>query len=421
MQMLDVNEVNRQSSNRRRLDVDKIKKDFPILSRKINGKRLVYLDNAATSQKPRQVIESITDYYENHNANVHRGVHTLAEESTLAYEEARAKIARFINAKPEELIFTRNATESLNLVMYAYGMNNVKKGDTVATSVMDHHSSFIPWQVLAKKKNAKLEVMYVDDDGTIPERELAKLEGAKVAGVVHASNVVGTINDVQKMAKIVHEDDGVFVADGSQSAPHMKIDVKKMDVDFFAFTGHKMLGPMGIGVLYGKYEILEKMEPFFYGGEMIFEVHEKGSTWAAPPARFEAGTPNVEGVVGLASAVDYLEKIGMDDVRAHDLRLLRYALEKMQKIEGLSIIGPKEPEKRTGLIAFNVKGLHPHDIAQILDSEGIAIRAGHHCAQPLHERLCIENSARASFYIYNDEKDIDALCAALIKAKKLLL
>ncbi len=401
------------------IDADKLKGDFPILARKINGKRLVYLDNAATTQKPKQVIQSITDYYENHNANVHRGVYTLAEEATLAYEEARKSIAKFINAKPEEIIFTKNATEALNLVMYAYGMNAVKKGERVTTSVMDHHSSFVPWQVVSKKKGAKLEIMYVDKEGTIPDSELSKLENAAIAGVVHASNVVGTLNDVQRMANIVHEGDGVFVADGSQSVPHMKVDVKKIGVDFFAFTGHKMLGPMGIGVLYGKYEILEKMEPFFYGGEMISEVHEKGSKWADPPAKFEAGTPNVEGVVGLASAIDYLEKIGMENVRKHDLRLLKYAMEKLDEVGGISILGPKNPEKRTGLIAFTMKGVHPHDLAQVLDSEGVAIRAGHHCTQPLHEKLCIENSARASFYIYNDEKDIDALCSGLAKAKKL--
>ncbi len=400
------------------LDVDEIKKDFPILARKINGKRLVYLDNAATTQKPGQVIETITRYYETTNANVHRGVHTLAEEATLAYEGARERVAKFINAKPEEIIFTRNATEALNLAMYACGMNEVKKGDAVTTSVMEHHSSFVPWQVLAKKKKAKLEVMYADKGGEIPESELEKLGGAKIAGVVHASNVLGTINDVKRMAAIVHEKGGVFVADGSQSAPHMEIDVKKLDVDFFAFTGHKMLGPMGIGVLYGKYEILEKMEPFFYGGEMIFEVHEKGSRWAVPPAKFEAGTPNVEGAVGLAAAIAYLEKIGMENVRAHNLRLLKYAMGKMREMEELDILGPQKPERRTGLVAFNVKNIHPHDIAQVLDSEGVAIRAGHHCAQPLHERLGIENSARASFYIYNDEKDIDALCAGLKKARK---
>lgn len=400
------------------LDVEKIKKDFPILARKVNGKPLIYLDNAATTQKPKQVIDAIVDYYSRYNANVHRGVHTLAEEATLAYEEARAKVAKFVNAKPEEIIFTRNSTEALNLVMYAYGMNNVRAGDKVVTTIMDHHSSFVPWQVLAKRKNAKFGIMGVDASGEIPEKEYAKLENAKLAGVVHASNVAGTINDVEAMAKIVHEGNGVFVADGSQSAPHMKIDVRKLDVDFFAFTGHKMLAPMGIGVLYGKSEILEKMEPFLYGGEMIFEVHEKESRWAEPPAKFEAGTPNVEGAIGLGAAIDYLQKIGMDNVRKHDLDILEYAMQKIEEVTGAGMIGPREAGHRTGIIAFNIDGLHPHDIAQVLDSGGIAIRAGHHCAQPFHEKMGIENSARASFYIYNSKADVDALCAGLEKAKK---
>lgn len=403
------------------LDIENIKQDFPILSKKICGKRLVYLDNAATTQKPTQIIESITQYYKTKNANVHRGVHTLAEEATLAYEEARKTIAKFINAKPEEIIFTKNATESLNLVMYAYGMNAVKKGDKITTSIMEHHSSFVPWQVLAKKKNANFEIMYMDKEGRIPESEFEKLENAKLAGIVHASNVIGTINDIKKMASIVHEKEGIFIADGSQSTPHIRIDVKKLDVDFFTFTGHKMLGPMGIGILYGKYEILEKMKPFLYGGEMIFETHEKESTYTTPPAKFEAGTPNVEGAVGLESAINYLEKIGMDNVRAHDLRLLKCAMKEMQSVSELEIFGPKNPEERIGLITFNIKGIHPHDIAQVLDSEGIAIRAGHHCAQPLHEKMNIENSARVSFYIYNDEKDISVLCDALIKAKKIFM
>ncbi|MEW6528679.1 MAG: cysteine desulfurase [Candidatus Micrarchaeota archaeon] len=399
-------------------DVKRIKKDFPILSKKINGKRLVYLDNAATTQKPRQVIEAITQYYATQNANIHRGVHTLAEEATLAYEEARKKVAQFINAKPEEIIFTKNATESLNLVMYAYGMNQIKKNDKIVTSIIDHHSSFVSWQTLAKKKNANFEIIYPDRGGIIPESELNKLENTIFAGIVHASNVLGTINEIKKMASIVHEDGGVFLADGSQSTPHMKIDVKKLEVDFFTFTGHKMLGPMGIGVLYGKYEILEKMEPFLYGGEMVFEVHEKETTYAVPPAKFEAGTSNVEGAIGLKRAIEYLEKIGMSNIRMHDLKLLKYAMKEIQCIQGLKIFGPENIEKRIGLIAFNIDGIHPHDIAQVLDSEGVAIRSGHHCAQPLHEKFGLENSARASFYIYNDKNDINALYHALEKAKK---
>lgn len=401
------------------LNVDEIKKDFPIFTREFNGKKLVYLDSAATSQKPKQVIEAIYNYYAKYNANVHRGVYTLAEEATAIYENARKKLAQFINAKPEEIIFTKNSTESLNLVMNAYGMNAVKAGEKIVTTIMDHHSSFVPWQILAKRKNAKFEVMDTDSEGVIPEIELEKLKGAKIAGVVHASNVTGIINDVKEMASIIHEKDGVIVVDGSQSTPHMKIDVKKMDADFFAFTGHKMLAPMGIGILYGKYELLEKMEPFLYGGEMIFEVHKNWSKWAEPPAKFEAGTPNVEGASGLSAAIDYLQTLGMENIRMHDVKLLGYALSKLGKIKGLEIIGPKNPEKRIGLITFNVHGVHYHDLAQLLDSEGIAIRSGHHCAQPFYEKLNLSGGARASFYIYNDESDIDALCTSIEKAKKI--
>ncbi|MBU0586219.1 cysteine desulfurase [Candidatus Micrarchaeota archaeon] len=401
------------------MDVEKIKKDFPILERKVNGKRLVYLDNAATTQKPRQVIDAVVDYYSNYNANVHRGLHTLAEEATIAYDEVRKKVAKFINAKPEEIIFTKNSTEALNLIMYAYGMSNVSAGEKLVTTIMDHHSSFVPLQILAKRKNAKFEIMDVDKEGEIPEKEYEKLENAKIASVVHASNVTGTINDIASMSKIVHEGDGVFIADGSQSVPHMKIDVKKLDIDFLAFTGHKMLAPMGVGVLYGKKELLEKMQPFLYGGDMILEVHEKESKWAEIPAKFEAGTPNVEGVIGLGAAIDYLEKLGMDNVRKHDIAITRYCMDELGKIREVRILGPENPEKRTALVGFEMKGVHPHDIAQVLDSEGIAIRAGHHCAQPLHERAGVIATARASFYIYNSKEDVDALCNALEKAQKL--
>lgn len=402
------------------LNVNKIKKDFPILQRKINGKRLVYLDNAATSQKPKQVIEAVRKYYMKKNANVHRGVHTLAEEATLDYENVRNKVADFINAEPEEIIFTKNSTEALNLVMYAYGMKNVQSWNRITTSVMEHHSSFVPLQILSKEKKAQLSIMDIDKEGCIPESEMEKLRGVKLAGIVHASNVVGTINDVGAMAKIVHETGGVIVVDGSQSAPHMKIDVKKMDIDFFAFTAHKMLAPMGVGVLYGKAELLEKMSPFLYGGDMISEVHTDESKWAEIPAKFEAGTPNVEGVIGLGAAIDYLEKIGMNRVREHDMQMYKYAVKRLNEMEGVEVLGPKNAEKRIGLISFTIEGMHPHDVAQVLDSEGIAVRAGQHCAQPLHEKLEILNSVRASFYIYNDEKDVDALCAGLEKAKKIL-
>ncbi|MDD5336974.1 MAG: SufS family cysteine desulfurase [Candidatus ainarchaeum sp.] len=385
----------------------------------MNGKRLVYLDSAATSQKPKQVIDAVREQYELRNANVHRGVHALAEESTLAYEEVRNKVAKFINAKPEEIIFTKNASEALNLVVRSYAAEKVGKGNKIATTIMEHHSSFVPVQVLAKQKAAKLEVLDLEN-GEIPEKELARLEGAKFASVIHASNVLGTINDVKRMARIVHQGGGAIMVDGSQSTPHMGIDVKEMDADFFAFTAHKMLGPMGVGVLYAKSGILESMEPFLYGGDMISEVHVGESKWAEIPAKFEAGTPNVEGVIGFGAAIDYLNNIGMGEVRKHDIRMVEYAMKKLAEIRGLRMLGP-EPSKKTGIVAFTLEGVHPHDVAQALDSEGIAIRAGHHCAQPLHERLGINGSARASFYIYNGFEDVDALFSALEKTRKRFL
>lgn len=403
------------------LDVEKIKKDFPIFSRKINGKRLVYLDNGATTQKPKQVIDAISDYYSQHNANIHRGLHTLAEEATIAYENARESVAKFINAKPEEIIFTRNATEALNLVMYSYGLNKVKNQEKIVTSIMDHHSSFVPWQILAKKKNARFEIMNIDEQGLIPDSELEKLIGAKIAGTVHASNVLGTINDVKKMSSIVHENQGLFVLDGCQSVPHMPIDVKKLDADFFAFSGHKMLGPTGIGVLYGKGEILEDMEPFLYGGDMILEVSEQQSKWADLPAKFEAGTPNIAGAIGLEAAIRYLKAIGLENIIKHDQALVQYAIEKLESIKDIRILGPKNPKKRVGLISFTVDKINAHDIAQVLDSEGVAIRAGHHCVQQLHQKLNIIASSRASLFIYNSKEDIDVLCVGLEKAKKLFV
>lgn len=401
------------------LDAKKTRKDFPIFARKVNEKKLVYLDSAATSQKPRQVINAVRRYYLKENANVHRGVHALAEEATLDYEDAREKVAKFINAEPEEIIFTKNSTESLNLVMNSYGMKYVQAWNKIATTIMEHHSSFVPLQILARRKNAQLKIMDIDSEGCIPESEMEKLQGVKLAGVVHASNVLGTINDVRTMAKVVHETGGAIAVDGSQSTPHMKIDVKRMDADFFAFTAHKMLGPMGVGVLYGKAELLKAMDPFLYGGDMIFEVHIDESQWAEIPAKFEAGTPNVEGVIGLGAAIDYLNRIGMERVREHDMRMARYALKKLGGIEGIEVLGPKSAEKRTAIAAFTLEGVHPHDLAQVLDSQGIAVRAGQHCAQPLHERLGILNTTRASFYIYNDENDADALCAGLEKAKRM--
>jgi len=396
------------------MDVEKIREDFPILERMVNGKKIAYLDNGATSQKPRQVIDAIVRYYSEYNANVHRGVHKLSEESTVAYEDARRKVAEFINASEEEIIFVKNASEALNLVMYSYGMKNITHTSRITISIAEHHSNFVPWQVLAERKKAKLEFLDVDAEGELVGLENAS--GSDIISLVHASNVLGTINDAQKICKVAHEGGGISVIDGSQSIPHMPIDVKKMGCDFFAFTGHKMLAPTGIGVLYGKKELLEKMEPFLYGGDMIIEVKKEGSKWNNLPYKFEAGTPNIEGAIGLGTAVDYLNKIGMEEIRKHEIELLSYALGKLK--DEVTIYGPLDARKRTGLIAFNVPGVHPHDVATILDEDGIEIRSGHHCAQPLHDRLGLESSARASFYLYNTKEEVDRLVDGIKKVKR---
>ncbi|MCX6769035.1 MAG: cysteine desulfurase [Candidatus Micrarchaeota archaeon] len=396
------------------MDVEKIREDFPILERMVNGKKIAYLDNGATSQKPRQVIDAIVRYYSSYNANVHRGVHKLSEESTVAYEDARRKVAEFINASEEEIIFVKNASEALNLVMYSYGMENITHTSRITISIAEHHSNFVPWQVLAERKKAKLEFLDVDAEGELVGLEDAS--GSDIISLVHASNVLGTINDAQKICKVAHEGGGISVIDGSQSIPHMPIDVKKMGCDFFAFTGHKMLAPTGIGVLYGKKELLEKMEPFLYGGDMILEVKKEGSKWNNLPYKFEAGTPNIEGAIGLGAAIDYLNKLGMEEIRKHEIGLLSYALGKLK--DEVTIYGPKDARKRTGLISFNVANVHAHDVATILDEDGIEIRSGHHCAQPLHDRLGLESSARASFYLYNTKEEVDRLVDGIKKVKR---
>lgn len=401
-------------------NVEKIREDFPILKRQVNGHPLIYLDNGATSQKPVQVIDAICDYYKKHNANVHRGIHKLSEESTMMYEEARKEIAKFINASPEEILFTKNASESLNLVAKTYGEANIKSGDRIATTIMEHHSGYIPWVALAEKKGAKLDILRVDGEGIIPESEYAKLKGAKIASIVQASNVLGTINPVREFGRIIHEGGGKILVDGSQSVPHMNVDVKEMGCDFFAFTGHKMLGPTGIGVLYGKRELLEEMPPFLYGGDMVADAKLDSFKWAEVPHKFEAGTPNVAGVVGLGEAAKYLSKIGMENVRGHELSLLSYAMEKLGSIEGLTIYGPKDAEKRTGVIAFNIEGISSIDLSSFLDEYGIALRSGYHCAQPLHEELKILPSARASFALYNTKAEIDSLLPRIEEVKKAL-
>jgi len=354
-------------------------------------------------------------YYSSYNANVHRGVHKLSEEATVAYEDARRKVAEFINASEEEIIFVKNASEALNLVMYSYGMPKIAgPRSRITISIAEHHSNFVPWQVLAEKKKAKLEFLDVDSEGELVGLEDAS--GSDIVSLVHASNVLGTINDAEKICKVARDGGGISVIDGSQSIPHMPIDVKKMGCDFFAFTGHKMLAPTGIGVLYGKKELLEGMEPFLYGGDMIIEVKKEGSKWNALPHKFEAGTPNIEGAIGLGAAIDYLNGIGMEEIRKHEVELLSYAIKELK--DEVTIYGPKDAKKRTGLISFNVPGVHAHDVATILDEDGVEIRSGHHCAQPLHDRLGLESSARASFYLYNTKEEVDRLVDGIKKVKR---
>lgn len=405
------------------MDVEKIRNDFPILKRKISGTQVVYLDNGATSQKPVHVIEAMKKYYESHNANIHRSVHTLAEEATNIYENARENIASFINAEKEEVIFTKNATEAINLVMYSWGLQ-LNKGDEIITTVMDHHSNIVPWQAL-EKKGIKLSFIDITDDGMLRMEELEEKINSKtkLVAVTQASNVLGTINPVEEIAKLAHDHGALCLVDGAQSVPKMQVDFKKIDCDFLAFTGHKMLGPMGIGVLAAKQEILEKMNPFLYGGDMIKKVTVSGSTWNDLPWKFEAGTANVEGAVGMSAAVDYLKRIGMNSVRSHDKQITEYALEKLSEIKDIKIYGPSDPEKRTGAVSFNIVKnndilIHPHDLASLLNDRGIAIRSGNHCAQPLHERLGVPSTARASFYVYSTKEEVDLLVKALEHARK---
>ena len=369
-----------------------VRKDFPILQRKINGHPLVYFDNSATSQKPLQVTETMKKYYENHNANIHRSVHALAEEATKIYESARENVANFINAEKEEVIFTKNATEAINLVMYSWGLQ-LNKGDEIITTIMDHHSNIVPWQFL-EKKGVKVSFIDITDDGMLKMDELGgKISSkTKLVAVTQASNVLGTINNVKEISKLAHDHGALCLVDGAQSVPKMQVDFKKINCDFLAFTGHKMLGPMGIGILAAKHEVLEKMNPFLYGGDMIKKVTVSGSTWNDLPWKFEAGTANVEGAVGLSAAVDYLKKIGMDSVRSHDKQITKYALQKLSEIDDVAIYGPSDPEKRTGAVSFNIIKnnnmlIHPHDLASLLNDKGIAIRSGNHCTQPLHDRL----------------------------------
>lgn len=403
------------------LNVEEIKRDFPALNQEINGKPLVYLDSAASSHIPQQVIDAMSQYYATSHSNVHRGVHTLGERATSAYEGAREKVARFINApKPENVVFTRGTTEAINLVAYAYGLHKLQPGDGIIVTLLEHHSNLVPWQHIAQLKGAKLYMVELTEEGYLNMdqfRSFLKEGNIKVVAVTQASNVLGTIVPVKDIIREAHASGAVVVVDAAQSAPHMQVDVQDLDADFLAVSGHKMLGPTGIGFLYGRSSLLEQMEPFQLGGSMIGLVNYYESNWAEVPARFEAGTPNIVGAVGLSAALDYLSGIGMENIRRHEEELLAYAWDRLGAVEGITMYGPRSP--RTGLIAFNLDDTHPHDVSTVLDAEGVAVRAGHHCAQPLHKWLHAAASNRASFYIYNNEQDIDRLAAALQKVKEM--
>jgi len=406
------------------LNVSKIREDFPILRRIVNGNnRLVYLDNAATTQKPMAVINAITDYYMNYNSNIHRAVHRLAEEATLAYENTREKIAKFINARfIEEIIFTRNATEAINLISYTWGSLNINQDDIVVITEFEHHSNIVPWQILTHRKGAHLKYIGVDDDGYLRLKDYQKyLESGRVklVSISEMSNVLGTIVQLKEIIKIAHEKGIPVLVDGAQSVPHMPVDVQSTDCDFMAFSAHKMLGPTGVGILYVKKEILEKMPPFIGGGDMIKEVHKQKTMYNDIPYKFEAGTPNIADVIGFASAIDYLKAIGMDNVRQHELEITQYALNALRGVEGLTIYGPLDPHHRGGVLSFNVGDIHPHDLATIMNEHGVAIRSGHHCAQALMERLDVSATSRASFYIYNTKEEVDILINVLHQARRI--
>ena len=401
------------------IDVEKIRKDFPILDQIVNDEPLVYLDNAATTQKPKVVLEAVNRYYQEDNANVHRGVHTLAERATASYEGARETVRRFINASStKEVLFTRGTTTGLNWIG-RFAEEILEEGDEVLISIMEHHSNILPWQEACRKTGAKLVYVYLKDGGLDLEDFRKKLtDRTKFVSIAHASNVLGVINPVQEIAQLAHEKGAVVVVDGAQSVPHMKIDVQTLDADFFVFSGHKMAGPTGIGVLYGKEHYLNQMSPVEFGGEMIDFVYEQSATWKELPWKFEAGTPNMAGAIGLAATIDYLEAIGMDAIEHHEQELIAYVFPKLQAIEGLKIYGSQDLAKRSGVISFNLGNLHPHDLATALDYKGVAVRAGHHCAQPLIQYLEVPATARASFYLYNTKEDCDKLVEALIKTKE---
>ena len=395
--------------------MNEFKKDFPLLM----NRDITYLDSGATTQKPIQVINAIDEYYKNYNANPHRGAYTLSIEATEAYENTRTKISKFINARyREEIIFSKNATESLNLIAYSYGLDNLKKDDEIVLSIMEHHSNLVPWQKITKATGSKLKYMYINEQFEIPDEEIESkiTDKTKIVGIAEVSNVLGTINNIKKIIKIAHKKGAIVIVDASQSIPHRKVDVQELDADFLVFSGHKMLAPLGIGVLYGKREILNNMIPFLMGGDMIEYVHEQETTFAPLPNKFEAGTQNVEGVIGLGAAIDYIESIGYDRIQEIENEVVSYARSELSKLEYLDLYMTPNKENHQGVISFNIKGVHPHDVASILDSEGVCVRSGNHCAQPLMRFLGIDSTCRASFYLYNTKEDVDKLVNSLNKA-----
>jgi cysteine desulfurase/selenocysteine lyase len=397
-------------------DVERIRADFPILNRKVHDKPLVYLDNAATTQKPRQVIDALVNYYSRYNANIHRGLHALAEEATAAYEAVREQTVRFIHApSARSIVFTRNATEAINLIANAWGRTNLKKGDYILLTEMEHHSNLVPWQLIAQTTGAKLAFIPITDDGQLDLRKLNTLltTRTKVVSLALMSNVLGTINPVREIADAAKKRKALVVVDGAQGVPHLPADVQQLGCDALAFSAHKMLGPTGVGVLWAKEELLESMPPFLGGGEMISDVQLTSATWNEIPWKFEAGTPNIADVIAFGEALTYLQRLGMDQVRAHEVELTAYAIQQLSAINGLTLYGPHDVSQRGGAVSFNLDGLHPHDVGTVLDAEGVAIRAGHHCAKPLMRRLGVAATARASFYVYNMKAEVDHLVEAL--------
>lgn len=399
-----------------------LRNDFPIFKKKINGKELVYLDNASTTQKPYSVIDSITDFYTNYNSNIHRAVYQLAEEATELYEQSREKIANFINVRPEEIVFTRNTTESINLIAHSWARSNLKKDDGIVITELEHHSNIVPWQILCQEIGTRLEYVGIDENGFLDLEHMIELISSKKVKLVslsHMSNVLGTIVPIEGIIKVAHQHGIPVIVDGAQSVPHMPVNVKSMDCDFLVFSAHKMLGPTGVGVLYAKKEFLEKMRPFMGGGDMIKEVFKFHTNYNEVPYKFEAGTPNIADVVGFGAAIDYLEKIGMENIRRHEISLTDYALESILSLKYVTVYGPRDPKYRGGVISFNIADIHPHDLATIMNDHGIAIRSGHHCAQVLMQRLDVPATSRASFYIYNTKEEIDKFVNAIKEAGRI--